>query len=339
MAAAVMTKVHEIRFETWPVPKPGPGQVLVRTLAVGICGSDIHWFFQGKLGGATISAPLVLGHEAAGIVVQLGEGVTNLAVGDRICLEPGVPCGQCAYCRSGRYNLCRSIKFYGTPRGGTNHGTFREYLVHPAAFAFKLPDNVDFECGAMVEPFSVGIRAAQQAGIALGHKVLIYGAGPIGLVTMFAVKAAGAGEIWVTEPRKDRLQMAEKLGANRIASSSQDVPTGYFDAVLECAAAQPALRDCPRTVGPGGTIVMVGTFTEVNFPLDLITMMLKEARLTTVWRYVNSYPVALNLMGSGRVDLRPLVTHRFSFSKLPEALEFAHAGQLGAIKTVVTFEG
>jgi len=337
MLAGVMTKVREVRFEKWPTPVPGPGEVLVEVRTVGICGSDVHWYADGKLGGATVTEPLVLGHEVAGVVAQVGDGVTGLSEGDPVCLEPGIPCGQCVFCRSGRYNICRSLRFYGTPRGGTNHGTFREYLTHPAQFTFNLPQGVDLESGALVEPFSIGIHSCRQAGVGVGQRVLIYGAGPIGLVTLLAARAAGAGEIWVTDPREDRLATARELGAAHIIPSSADIPASSFDAVLECAGASSALKDCPRTVGPGGTVTMVGTFLDIDFEFDLIALMLKEARLTTVWRYVNTYPTALNLIAAGQVDLHPLITHRYPFSKLPEAMEFAREAHPGTIKVIVEF--
>lgn len=337
MTVGLMTRVREIGFEEWPVPTPGPDEVLVKIRVVGICGSDIHWYADGRLGGASVTEPLVLGHEAAGIVVQVGVNVKDLSPGDPVCLEPGIPCGKCVYCRSGKYNICRSVRFYGTPRGGTNHGTFRQYLTHPAAFAFKLPPGVDLESGALVEPFSIGIHACRQAGVSLGHRVLIYGAGPIGLVTLLAARVAGAGEIWVTDPKKDRLELAAKLGASKVVASSNNIPAGAFDAVLECAGARSALTDCPRTVAPGGTVTMVGTFLDVDFPLDLISMMLKEARLTTVWRYVNTYPAALRLIASGQVDLHPLISHRFGFSQLKDALELAREGRPGTVKVMVEF--
>ena len=338
MLAGVMTRVREIRFERQPVPAPGPGEVLVEIREVGVCGSDVHWYADGRLGGAVVTEALILGHEASGIVVQEGPDVDDLSVGDPVCLEPGVPCGRCAYCRSGRYNICRSLRFLGTPRGGTVHGAFREYMAHPAAYTFKLPDKVDLESGALVEPFSIGIHACRQAGVALGQRVLIYGAGPIGLVTLITARAAGAGEVWVTDPREDRLEMARALGATHVIPSSAELPSASFDTVLECAGAPAALRDCPRTVAPGGTITMVGTFLDIDFPVDLITVMLKEARLTTVWRYVNTYSTALNLLATGQVDLHPLITHRFPFSQLPEAMELAREGHPGTIKVMVDFK-
>ena len=337
MLAGVMTKTREIRFEKWPVPVPGPGEVLVQIRTVGICGSDVHWYADGKLGGATVTEPLVLGHEAAGVVAQVGPDVTALSPGDRVCLEPGVPCGKCDYCRSGRYNVCRGVRFLGTPRGGTVHGAFREYVTHPAAYTFKLPEGVDLESGALVEPFSIGIHSCRQAGVTLGQRVLIYGAGPIGLATLLAARAAGAGEVWVTEPREDRLELARNLGATTAVSSSEDVPSSAFDVVFECAGVPTALLDCPRTVGPSGIVTMVGTHLEIDRPVDLIALMLKEARLTTVWRYVNTYPTALNLLATGQVDVHPLITHRFPFSKLPEAMEFAREGRPGTVKVMVEF--
>ncbi len=338
MLAGVMVKVREIRMERRPVPRPGPGEVLVKVRSVGVCGSDVHWYSEGKLGGGVVTAPLVLGHEVAGEVVEAGQGVTGLKPGDRVCLEPGVPCGACGYCRGGRYNICRSLRFMGTPRGGTHDGAFREYLPHPAAFAFKLPDNVDFDSGALVEPFSVGIHACRQAGLAMGQRALIYGAGPIGLATLLAAGAAGAGEISVADIRPDRLELARKLGAMSTYSSLSDIPASAFDVVLECAAARPTAQDATRTVAPGGTITQVGTFVEVNFPIDLIEMMRKEARLTTVWRYANTYPTALDLMSTCRADLHSLITHRLPFARLQEAIEVARAGQPGTVKVMVEFE-
>lgn len=337
MQAAVLVKVRELQFQRRPRPVAGPGEVLVQVRAVGVCGSDVHWYAEGRLGGGVITAPLVLGHEAAGVVAEVGPGALGLSVGDRVCLEPGVPCGTCGYCRSGRYNVCRSLRFMGTPRGGTHDGAFREYLPHPAAYTFKLPDSVDFESGALVEPLSIGLHSCRQAGLTMGQTVLIYGVGPIGLTTLLSAQAAGAGSITVTDPRVDRLELARKLGATATFASLSEIPAGAHEVVFECSAAQAAAQDCPRTVAPGGTVTQVGTFVSVNFPIDLIELMRKEARLTTVWRYANTYPTALSLLASGRVDLHPLITHRFPFSKLPEAIEVARAGRPGTVKVIVEF--
>ncbi len=337
MTAAVLVKAGALRFERRPIPIPGPGEALVRLRVVGICGSDVHYYTEGRLAGGVITSPLVLGHEAAGEVVAIGKGVRGLAPGDRVCVEPAVSCGACSHCRSGRYNLCHDARPIGTPRGGTHDGAFREYMTHPAAFVFKLPANVDFENGALVEPFSVGMHACRQAGLAMGQSVLIYGAGPIGLCALLAAHAAGAGRVAITDPRPDRLETAKRLGADCVYPSPAQAPADAFDAVLECSGAAPALADCPRAVAPGGVITQVGMFVDSAPPIDLIQLMRKEASLATVWRFANTYPTALSLLASRRVSLRPLVTHRLPFARLVEAIELARAGRPGTIKVVVEF--
>jgi threonine dehydrogenase-like Zn-dependent dehydrogenase len=228
------------------------------------------------------------------------------------------------------------MRFFASWIGGTTDGTFREYVAHPATYTFKLPENVDLESGALVEPFSVGMHACRQAGLALGQRVLIYGVGPIGLAALLAARNIGVSEVWVTDIKRDRLQLARQLGATFAVPSNERIPSSHFDGVLECAGARAALEDCLRTVAPGGTITLVGGIPK-DWSANLSLLMGKEARLTTVFRYANTYPIALHLIAAGRVDLRPLISHRFPFSQLPEAMEVARQARPSTVKVMVEF--
>merc|ERR1712062_311878 len=208
---AILYKTDDIRLEQQDIVEPAPDQVLLKMDSVGICGSDVHYWTHGAIGDFIVKAPMVLGHEAAGVVAKLGSNVTNLKVGDRVAIEPGVPCGGCSYSKSGAYNLCINMKFCATP---PVHGNLARYYAHSANFCFKLPDNVSLEEGALMEPLAVGVHACQRAGVALGKTVLICGAGPIGLVNLLTARAMGASEVIVTDISENRLEMAKKMGAS-----------------------------------------------------------------------------------------------------------------------------
>merc|ERR1712083_385284 len=208
---AILYKTDDIRLEQQDVVEPGPDQVLLRMDSVGICGSDVHYWTHGAIGDFIVKAPMVLGHEAAGVVAKLGSSVSNLKVGDRVAIEPGVPCAGCDYCKTGVYNLCPGMQFCATP---PVHGNLARYYVHAANFCYRLPDNVSLEEGALMEPLAVGVHACRRAGVALGKTVLICGAGPIGLVNLLTARAMGASEIVLTDISGHRLEVAKKMGAS-----------------------------------------------------------------------------------------------------------------------------
>ncbi len=274
--AGVLDKPFVFGIREVDIPEPGPNEVLVKTKAVGICGSDVHYYVEGRIGSYIVNDPLILGHETAGIIARVGSNVTYLKEGDRVALEPGVPCGCTDFVKRGLYNLCPSIKFFATP---PVHGTFAEYFTHDANFAFKLPDNLSFEEGAMCEPLSVGIHATRQGNVQLGSRVLITGAGPIGLVNLLTSKAAGAGIISVVETHKNRAQMARECGATHIIESfdtdeiqkqSMEITDGNgFDVVIECSGAAPAAQTAVKVLKPGGTLVFVGLFSASEVAMDL----------------------------------------------------------------------
>jgi L-iditol 2-dehydrogenase len=339
--AGVLEKPHVFGIKEVEIPDPGPNEILVKTKAVGICGSDVHYYVEGRIGSYIVNEPLILGHETAGVVAKVGSNVTHLKEGDRVALEPGVPCGCTDFVKRGLYNLCPSIRFFATP---PVHGTFAEYFVHDANYAFKLPDNVSFEEGAMCEPLSVGIHAARQGGIGLGSRVLITGAGPIGLVNVLAARAAGAGIIAVVETHKNRLSMAKECGATHVIESFEQAKilseldkitdhTGV-DVVIECSGAGPAAQTAVKALKPGGTLVFVGLFSQLEVPMDLNAITQKELTYKGVFRYRNTYPTAIDLMASGRINVKPLITKRFPWEQVKDAMDCAHKEASSQIKVM-----
>jgi len=209
--AAVLKELRNFEFEKRPIPKPGPRNVVLRIHTVGICGSDVHYWAHGKCGPFELKGPIVLGHESSGIVHSVGENVTNLKPGDRVAIEPGVPCRYCDYCRSGSYNLCPDVQFLATP---PYDGSLANFIEHAADFCYKMPDHMTFEEGALLEPLSVGVHACRRGGVKVGSHVLITGAGPIGLVVLLVARASGATKIIVSDMMANRLEVAKQLGAD-----------------------------------------------------------------------------------------------------------------------------
>jgi len=252
--AAVLIRPRKIAIEERPVPTPGPREVLVAVTSVGVCGSDVHWYEHGRIGDLVVRAPLVLGHESAGRVEAVGAEVTKHAVDDRVCLEPGVPCGRCRECRTGRYNLCADVSFFATP---PVDGAFADYVTIHEDFAFALPDGMSDDMGALMEPLSVGIWACRKAGVTAGDRVLVTGAGPIGLLAMQVAKAFGATDVAISDVNELRLSVAERMGASRVLHPASD-DAGEVDAVIECSATPPRLWPASRRCAPPGQQCLLG---------------------------------------------------------------------------------
>jgi len=345
---AVMVRLGEIEIEERPVPEPGPGQVLVEVSAVGVCGSDVHWFTEGRIGEIVVNGPLVLGHEAAGVVRALGPGVSRLSPGQRVALEPGVPCRRCRACRSGHYNLCPDIRFFATP---PVDGAFARYVVHDEDFAHPLPDHVSDDAGALLEPLSVAIWATWKAGISVGDRVLVTGAGPIGLLVTAVAKAAGAVEVVVSDTQQVRLPLAEKMGATSVISTGADKGNGHgasapssdtagrlrslgADVLIECSGAAAALEVGLRGLRGGARAVVVGMSSESHTPVPLSVLQRREIELTGTFRYANTYPTAISLASSGAVQLDELVTGHYGLDQVATALQAGRQDPL-AVKPVV----
>jgi L-iditol 2-dehydrogenase len=319
MRAAVLHGPGKVVLEERPVPEAGPGEVVVRVTSVGVCGSDTHYYDHGRIGRFVVDSPLVLGHEAAGEVVALGPGVGSPAVGQRVSIEPGVPDLTCAQCLAGRYNLCPGMRFFATP---PVDGALAEYVVAHAAFAHPVPDGLSDDAAALLEPLSVGIWACRKGGVTAGSRVLVTGAGPIGLVGVQAALAFGATEVVVSDVNPARLAIARELGATDVVdartASVTDLPRPP-DVLLECSGNPPAIGQALRALDRAGRAVLVGMGgDEVALPLSVVQE--RELEITGTFRYAGTWPTAIALVASGRIDLDRLVTGTYGLHQAEEAL-------------------
>jgi L-iditol 2-dehydrogenase len=333
MRAAVLRGPEDVVIEERPAPQAGPGEVVVRVHSVGVCGSDTHYYDHGRIGRFVVEAPLVLGHEASGEVVDLGPGVTRLAVGQRVSIEPGVPDLTCRQCLAGRYNLCPNMRFFGTP---PVDGAFAEHVVVHEAFAHPVPDSIGDDAAALLEPLSVGIWACRKARVTAGSRVLITGAGPIGLVSVQAALAFGATEVVVSDVNPTRLALAEDLGATAVIDArgtsvtTLDAPP---EVLLECSGHPGAIGEAIRALDRAGRAVLVGMGGD-EIPLPLSVVQERELELTGTFRYAGTWPTAIALVASGKVDLDRLVTGTYRLDQTEQALTAGRHDQK-SVKVVV----
>lgn len=340
--AAVLHKPFDIRIEEVDVRQPADDEVMIRVKAVGVCGSDIHFYKEGKIGKFIVEKPLILGHEASGEIVEVGKGVKERKVGDRVAIEPGIPCRRCEYCKSGRYNLCPDMKFLSCP---PYDGFFVEYVVVPWDFTFILPEGISFEEGAMVEPLSVAMQAGKRAGIKAGDSVAVLGAGPIGLCTLQMAKAFGASPIIITDVSAARLEAAKKMGADYTINVKQEDPVERIlditqgrgvDITFECAGQVTTTQSTPYITKPGGVITLVGVTSEEVYPMPMLEIAhMRELDVRGVFRYANVHPLTVKLLGEGKLDAKSLITHHFPLDRCQEALEFVDKNKDVVIKAVV----
>jgi L-iditol 2-dehydrogenase len=331
MRAAVLIGTNRIEVEQRVVPAPAPGDVLIRVSKVGVCGSDTHYYREGRIGSFVVDGPLVLGHEAAGTIVGVGAAVDPGRIGQRVSIEPQRPDPDSAETRRGDYNLCPHMQFFGTP---PVDGAFCDYVTIGAAFAHPVPDGVTDDAAALCEPLSVGIAAFRKARLDAGARVLIAGAGPIGLVVSQVARAYGATEIVVSDPDAARRTRAKAFGATAVLDpGSGTMDDLRVDAFIDASGAPQAVAAGIRAVRPAGTVVLVGSGAEtMALPTQLIQN--RELVLTGVFRYADTWPTALALVESGRVDLDAMVTARYPLEKVGEALDSDRLP--GTVKTVVT---
>jgi L-iditol 2-dehydrogenase len=330
MRAAVLLEPGRIEMEERPIPTPEPGDVLIRVSSVGVCGSDKHYYRHGRVGSFVVDAPLVLGHEAAGTIVGVGESVDRSRIGQRVSIEPQRPDPNSEETRRGHYNLCPHMRFFATP---PVDGALCDYVTIGAAFAHPVPDSMSDDAAALCEPLSVGIAAIRKAGIVGGSRVLVTGAGPIGIVMAQLARAYGATEIVVSDPDGARREQATAFGATRVIDPTV-APIGELgvDAFIDASGAPAAVVDGIHAVRPAGTVVLVGSGAEsMELPTQLIQN--RELVLTGVFRYANTWPTAIALVESGRVDLDAMVTAHFPLEKAAEALDSDRTP--GSVKTVV----
>ncbi|WP_024800313.1 NAD(P)-dependent alcohol dehydrogenase [Nocardia sp. BMG51109] len=329
MRAAVLTEPGRIDLRERPVPRPAPGEVLIRVHAVGVCGSDAHYYREGRIGEFVVEAPLILGHEAGGVIVAVGEKVPEGRIGQRVSIEPQRPDPDSAETRAGRYNLCPHMRFYATP---PVDGALCEFVTIGAAFAHPVPDTISDEAAALCEPLSVGIAAVRKAGVEGGSRILVAGAGPIGVLVAQVARAYGATEIIVSDPDSRRREAALQFGATAAVDPAAGPAEPHVDAFVDASGSQAAVTAGVAAVRPAGRVVLVGAGAPaMSLPVQRIQQ--RELVLTGVFRYAGTWPAAIALTAGGRVDLDAMVTARYPLERTTEALESDR--RPGNLKTIV----
>lgn len=314
MKVARLHGVNDVRLHDEPVPAVGTGETLVRVTAVGLCGSDLHWFSEGSIGDAKLARPLVLGHEFAGVTES----------GQRVAVDPAVPCEVCEFCRQGNPNLCSNLHFAGH---GKDDGGLREWISWPTRCLFPIPDSLSEADGAMLEPLGVAIHAVDLGKIRAGMKVGVFGCGPIGLMVLQVAQAAGAVVSVATDPLPHRLAAAEKFGAQAWKLGEE------VDVAFECAGEQGAVDDAMNAVRPGGRVVLVGIPADDHTSFTASVARRKGLTIKLSRRMKHTYPRAIRLVESGTVDVKSIVSHCFPIDKVAEA--FTTAQRRDGLKVVV----
>lgn len=345
MQALVLEATRELALRDIDLPQDlGAQDVRIRIHTVGICGSDLHYYTHGRIGPFKVEAPMVLGHEASGTIIEVGSEVTQLKVGDRVCMEPGIPRLDSPATLRGLYNLDPSVRFWATP---PIHGCLTGSVVHPAAFTYRLPDNVSFAEGAIVEPLSIGLQAATKARMKPGDTAVVIGAGTIGAMTALAALAGGAARVILADVVAEKLAhfasnpavITVDVTQQHLSAVVQQVTEGWgADVVFEASGHAGVYQTLLDLVCPGGCAVLVGMPPE-PVALDVVTMQTKEVRLESVFRYANIFPRALALLSSGMIDVKPFISRSFPFSQGIEAFEEAARGRPQDVKIQIEMEG
>lgn len=340
MKSLVLEERMKLSLRDFPIEREetlGPRDVRIKLHTVGICGSDVHYYTHGGTGVFQVKAPMILGHEASGTVIETGAEVTGLQVGDRVCMEPGIPDPNSRATRLGLYNIDPAVRFWATP---PVHGVLRPTVVHPADFTFKLPDNVSFAEAAMVEPLAVGVHAATKAEVKPGDIALVIGAGPIGLVTALSALAAGCARVFVSDVDDAKLEIAARLGAimpvnvrrQDLAAEILKATDGWgVEIVFECSGHPSGGEAVFDPLAPGGKVVFIGSQVE-PIRYDVGKAMVREARVEHVFRYAHVFPRCVAMLSSGAIDVKPLITRTFGFDESVEAFEIAASAPRGEVK-------
>lgn len=331
MRANVLLEAKSLRIEERPVPKAGPGEVLVRVHSVGICGSDMHFYSHGRAGLFVVEEPIVLGHECGGTIVAVGEGVDDSRIGERVAIEPQRPNLDSREALTGHYNLDPHVEFYAAP---PIDGSFQEYVTIGSAFAHPIPDSLSDDGAALIEPLSVAMQGARKAQITAGDRVLISGAGPIGIMLTQVALAMGATEVFVSDLDESRRTRALEFGATGVIDAREDVASLGLDvdAYIDASGAHPAIVAGIMNVRPAGRVVLVGLGAP-EMTLPVVHLMNLEITLTGTYRYANTYPRAIALAASGRIDIDRFATSQFTLDELDRAFETS--GDPASLKVIV----
>ena len=332
MIACVIHGAKDLKIENRPEPRPQEGEVLVRFGAGGICGSDLHYYQEGRVGNFELREPMVLGHEVAGEVVEIGEGVTKVRPGQRVAVNPTRPCLHCSYCLSGHSNLCRNVRFYGSAaRFPHVQGGFADLFIASEGQCLPIPDSLSYPAAACAEPLAVTLHAVARAGSLLGRRILITGAGPIGILTVAAVRLAGAAQIVITDLFDEPLVVAERMGATHVVNvktAAAELETfmhdgGYFDAAIEVSGNIRGLENCIDATRPGGRIVQVGILPAGNAGAPINKLLAKELELFGTFRFHEEFQWAVQALISGRINVDPILSAQFTFQDAIKAFELA----------------
>lgn len=339
---AFMDKLDHMYVKDIPVPDIKPDQVLIQVEYVGICGSDVHYFHDGRCGTFVLGeGEFMLGHECAGTVVKAGEQVKTLVAGDRVCVEPGITCGKCEFCKSGHYNLCPDVEFLATP---PVQGCYERYLAFPADLCFKLPDNVSSRAGCLIEPLATGMYAAELGAITVGDSVVILGCGCIGLMTLMSAKARGASQIIACDLENIRLEKAKELGADHVINSKEtDILVEIArltdgrgpDVVFETAGSKVTIAQTAYIVRRGGLIVLVGMSAEEEITYNFGQIMAKEVRIKSLFRYVNMFPKTIAAVAGGLIPVEKVATHEFTLDEIQKAFDSSIFDKSNVVKAVI----
>lgn len=343
MKVAVMTAPKTMEWTERDIPQAKSDELLIKLEYVGVCGSDLHFYDEGRLGNWVPDGPLVLGHEPAGVVAEVGPGVEGFEPGDRVSIEPGVPCGHCEDCLKGHYNLCKNVKFMAIPN--EKDGAFSEYVTHAANMCYKLPENVSTLEGALIEPLAVGMHACELSNAKIGESAVVLGCGCIGLVTIMALRARGVKEIYAADVIDKRLEVAKKVGAVKIFNNKKDsieefvktLPGGGVDQVYECAGNRSTTLQSCRFIKRAGKVTLVGVSPEPVLELDIATLNAMEGTIYSVYRYRNLYPASIKAVSDGDIPLKSIVSHEFDFKDVIKAVDYSLNNKEDVIKSVIKF--
>lgn len=342
---AYMTGLSTMEVKEVPMPEGelAPNDVLVNIKAVGICASDLHFYDTGRCGELELTLPSVLGHEPAGVVVEVGSAVKHLKAGDRVFVDPQRPCGQCEHCLKGDYNLCDNMQCMSVEA----EGAFAQYSVRPANMCQKIPDDMPFEAAAMLEPFSFACSVVEKGDMVPGKSVAILGSGPIGLSVLLAAKAYGATDIFMTDMVDNRLEKAKEMGATRVINIKEEDYTEVIkretnqrgvDIVIDTTGHESTYRTFHKAVIRGGSIVLVGIGPGEYYDINLAYIRDNEMKLVGIFRFANTSRRAIDMIRTGRVDISQLVSHRMPLEKISEAFDLVRSKADGVIKVVVNME-
>lgn len=336
MKAAILKKPKEIIIKEIPKPKYGDNEVLINIKEVGLCGSDVHYYNIGRIGSFYVKKPIILGHESSGVITEVGNNVKGLKVKDRVTIEPGIPCCKCNYCIKGDYHLCQDIRFMATP---PYNGAFVEYVSYDSNFVYKLPDDLSFTSGALVEPLSVGYSASKRAKICPGDKVLILGSGTIGISILEMAKVFGASRIYISDINDFRLGMAKKHGAYKTINVSKqnifkELKDVEIDSVIEASGAESSVINSIKLVKKGGVVVWVGMGKDdIEIPYSDLTS--KDLTIEGIFRYKNTYPSVVSLLEEKKVNVEDIATHHFKLDEIEKAFDIANNPDADKIKIII----